>query len=155
MSNNIMKTVGGIIALTIAFLVFPLIMASSHEVHTDEESSAYQVVTGVGETTAPVTLTRSLYDADTNNVESITNTWSGTETAVASSYVSATKVLTVGGLVASGTRTLTIAYDYDATTGYTGLGEMIDLAPFIIFMAILLSGVALLWGAVKQFKGGG
>jgi len=154
MGSNVMKIVIGIVGLTISFLVFPIVMSSAHTIHTDEEVATYTKATGAGETTVECLLTRSLYDSDTNNVVSIANTWAGTETAVASSYVSATKALTVGGLVASGTRTLTITYEYDATTNWTGLGDMIDLSPFILFMAILLSGISLVWGAVKEFGGG-
>ena len=140
-----------IISIMIMFIMFPLILDSTHDVRTDEEVDTFAAIsTGVGETTANVTLTRELWDEETTSVTTITSTLS--ETPTASSYNSTTQALTIAGLVSSNTRTFTVAYDYGALDDYTGMDSMAGMAPLLIFMGIFIAIIGGLYSGYKNFK---
>jgi len=143
----------GIIMIMVSFIVFPLVMTGTHEVRTDPATATGNVTTGGGITTGTVSLAGNggLYQDSTDSITSLTSDL-GTDTPTASSYNVATDVLTVGGLTAASTRTVTVAYEYDATTDYTGLGSLTSLAPTLVFLALLFSGVGIVW---SSFKGRG
>jgi hypothetical protein len=101
---------------------------------SDPATEAFIVATGGGVTTGNVTLSYDLFQAVTAEVTSITSTV-GTDTPVATSYVEATKVLTISGLTASTSRTLTIIYT--AETEDTG---MRTAGPYLLF---LVFGIAI------------
>ena len=103
-------------------------------------------------TTADIVLTYDLYEAGVGNVESITST-EGTDTPTADSYVEATKTLTVGGLIASATRTLTTTYETESMNIYTGLGSIIKVAPLIVFIGLLAGGGYGLFKGVQGMRG--
>src|SRR4030042_674822 len=78
----------------------------------EEQSQGFAVVTGVGASTANVTLSSDLYQDDTAEVTSITSNETG-DAPVASTYTAATKVLLVSGLESSKNHSLTIDYNAD------------------------------------------
>lgn len=143
-----MKAAFGIIMIFVAFTIFPMIMTASHDVLTDDHTVSANVSTGVGETTGSVTLTKGLYGDSTEYVDSITSDYAS-DSPTASSYASATKVLTVGGLVASYNRTLTVEYEYDQTTEYTGMASMAKIGPTILFICLLLGGAGMVYAEVR------
>jgi hypothetical protein len=145
------KGVLAILGIIICFSFFPMMMDSAHEIRTDVQVDSLASVTGSGETTDDVTLNRALYDANIANITTITSTL-GTDNPAASTYVLATRALTVGGLTASGTRTLTVTYEYSATDEYTGLGEMVDFSPMFIFMGIIITALMAGYAGYKHFK---
>lgn len=142
-----MKYLVGIILLFVAFQFLPMFMTSIHDTVTSEASTSVAVATGVGVTTGTVTLSNGLYNGDIVNVVSISssNATAG-DVPVAVSYASATDILTVGGLGASATRTLTVAYDWESTSQYTGFGDILMLAPIIVVLMLIGS---LFWKKVK------
>ena len=135
--GNAMKVVIGIIGIVIAMVVFPIIMSSTHDVQTDNRTELFAgVVTGGGETSANVTLTKQLYNDDVAYVTSITSSLI-TDVPVASSYNSGTKALTVGGLTAASSRTLTVNYENNALVDYTGMGAVVGITPLLIWVSII------------------
>ena len=116
----------GLIGLFILIILFELPMNAVHNIQTDAYTQAEagvstshvdifeDVATGVGVTTADVVLSNALWADAVANVVSITSTH-GEDTPTADSYVSGTKTLTVGGLIESQTRTLTVTYKYKDT----------------------------------------
>jgi hypothetical protein len=146
------KVVVGIIAIVVLMIMFPLVMSATHDIQTDEQTDSELTLTG----TPPagvVTLTKALFSGDTDHVVSLIG--NGTEdpgdiTAV--SYVTATKVLNVTGVDDS--TKLTVTYDIDALTEYTGMGAMVGLTPLLIWIAILGSVIGGLFFALKgRFAG--
>lgn len=140
----------GIIMVAVMFVLFPIVMDSSHELQTDSLTQAEAaVVTGVGETTADVVLDEALWSDSNAYVTSVTSD-NGADTPVAGTYVAGTQTLTVTGLAASDTRTLTLVYEYDGLTDYTGMGQMVAVAPLLLFMGVL---GAMVFGLYKGFSG--
>lgn len=155
--GGIMAIVMAVIGIMIAFIMFPTVMDSANDAATDPQTDALTSTTGVGETTDTVTLTQPLYDDSVTNITSITST-NGADTPAASTYASATRILTVSGLAASGTRTFTILYAADATSNYMGLKEMIQISPMMILILIIFAILGGMWvtfsGTAKQMLGG-
>jgi len=132
-----MSTVMLIVGIAVSVLFFPMVLSSMDSIQFASNTGTYAAVTtGVGETTADVVLSTALYNDDNGHVTSITSTV-GTDVPVAGTYVAATKTLTVTGLTASESRTLTVIYDSDNLSDYTGLGTIVSLSPLIIWLVIL------------------
>jgi len=141
----------GIIGISICLIIFPIVMDSAHSIQTESQADSYNVTTGAGETSADVTLTRDLW---AHNVTAVTNFTSteATDVPVASSYVEATRALTVGGLAESKTRTLSVTYDTDRLGGYVGLSSLAGVMPLIIFIGIFFGSGASIYSGVKNLR---
>lgn len=140
----------GIVMVAVLFVLFPIVMDSSHTLQTDVEvETEAAVATGVGELTADVVLTYGLWGASNTAVTSITSD-EVTDVPVAGTYVDATKTLTVTGLVAEDSRTLTITYEYDGLSDYTGMGAIVAVAPLLLFLGVI---GAVIGGLYTGFKG--
>ena len=146
----------GIIAIAIAFIIFPIVLDAAGSVlsHSNDVKQTDEVTTAVAVTTADVVLEHELYEADVLNVVSITSTL-GTDVPTADSYVEATKTLTVSGLTADTTRNLTITYETESMGVFTGLGSIVKVAPLIIFIGLLAGGGFGLFRGVTAMRGGG
>lgn len=127
----------GIIMVAVMFVIFPIVMDSAHTLQTDVEvQSEAAVTTGVGEVAADVVLTHALWNADTAYVTSVTSD-NVADTPVKGAYTAGTKTLNVTGLAESDTRTLTITYEYDGLTDYTGMGALVAVAPLLLFLGVI------------------
>lgn len=147
--NRIMGIVMGIIGIVIVFIMFPLIMDSSHDIQTDDYTQAEaSVTTGAGETAADVVLTKALYDDDNTWVTSVTSS-EGTDTPAVGTYTAATKTLNVTGLAESTSRTLTIVYEYDGLTSYTGMSAFVGLTPLLVLISIIAVVIGGTWFAMS------
>lgn len=147
--QKIFGVVIGIIGIAVVFIIFPMVMDSTHDVQTDRyvETEA-AVATGAGETSAGVVLTYELYNNVNTSVISITSD-EGTDTPAAGTWTESTKTLTVTGLAAEDSRTLTITYEYDALTGFTGMGAFAGIIPLLILVAIVAVLIGGIWSSVK------
>ena len=110
---------------------------------TNDTSQDFEVTTGVGVTSANVTLSYNLYQEALAEVQSISSNDTD-DTPVATTYTDATKVLLVSGLDDSTVRALTI--DYYAETDSTVMRVLGPFLPFLIFGFLLMATV---WGVVK------
>lgn len=147
--NRIGPVIFGIIGVAILMVIFPIIMSSTHDLKTDQYvQTAAAVATGAGEVAADVVLTEDLYNDDTGSIISITSN-NVADTPVAGTYTAATNTLNITGLAASDTRTLTITYEFDALTDYTGMSAMVGMTPLLIWVAILAIVVGGTWFAMK------
>jgi len=155
MNRNILAMVMGIIAIAIAFVVFPIVMDATQDLLTHEGSTWEEdvVVTGEAETTGAVVLNYALLDDDVANVTSITST-EATDVPVADSYVAGTKTLTVSGLTASKTRTLTTTYKTLSQNVFTGFGSIAAVAPLIVFVGLLFSGGFAMYKGIQGMRTG-
>jgi len=139
----------GIIMVAVMFVLFPIVMDSSHELQTDVYTQVEAaVVTGVGEVAADVVLDEALWDDSTTHVTSVASD-NVADTPAVGTYTAGTQTLNVTGLAASDTRTLTVIYEYDALTDYTGMGQMVAVAPLLLFMGVL---GAMVFGLYKGFS---
>lgn len=139
-----MKIAFTIIGAIIVLLLFGTMLGGIEEAQTDEREDAFgAVVTGGGITVADVVLLGDLYDGDILNVVSITSTL-GTDVPLSNAYVPGTNTLTVAGLTAAQTRTLTVTYQIDALTNYAAVGSFFGFTPLLIGVAV----VAIIAGAI-------
>ncbi len=133
-------------SLVIGAILIILLMAAGLTAITNFRSAAYVephvVTTGGGITTADVVLTQSLFDDDTSFV-TVTSNVTG-DAAIPSSYVAATKILTVGGLLASESHYLYVTYRYGQLTSYWGA----DLAARTWPIFLILGIIGIIVGAV-------
>ena len=106
------------------------------------------VVTGVGETEADVVLSQELFGDHTSNV-TITSDNEG-DAPIPDTYISASQTLTVSGLNASDTRTLTITYKIDALVDYFGAGIGARVWPVFIILGIIGLVAAAVYNATKH-----
>ena len=143
-----MTAVFGIVMIMVAFIMFPMIMTSTQDIITDEAIVTESVTTGPDNSC--VDLDEDLYDDDIDNVESITSD-NIADDPDAVSYYTGNNSIVIDGLNPDDTRTLTITYLYDATTDFTGLGDLSAIAPTILMVALIGVGVAMLY---RSWKGG-
>ena len=139
---KIFGIVGAFFGVILLFAAMPTFMGSLDEVKVDPVTQAFETVTtGVGELTADVVLTQDLYGNRTTSVNTVTSD-NVLDTPVASTYASATNTLTVSGLVASDTRTITVNYNVDALSDWTMMSMLIGWAPalFVIGVFALIGG---------------
>lgn len=149
MSNRPVQAIFGLILIFIAFILFPMVMSGTHEVRTDDATQSGNITTGVGATTGDIVIAHGgLYNDSTDSVTSVSSS-NGGDTPAASSYTAATDTLTVSGLEASKTRTITVAYEYNAISDYEGMEETTSIAPTVLFVALLLSGVMMMWHSIR------
>ena len=139
----------GIIMVAVMFILFPIVMDSSHELQTDSYTQSYNSTTGVGELTDDVVLTEALWSDSNTYVTSVASD-NVADTPVAGTYVAGTQTLTVTGLVASDSRVLTLVYEYDGLTDYTGMGAIVAVAPLLLFLGVI---GAVIGGLYVGFKG--
>jgi len=149
--SDVLKIAIGIIGIAICLIIFPIVMDSAHAIQTESQADSYNVTTGAGETSADVTLTKDAWAYNVTAVTKITST-EATDVPVASSYVKATKALTIGGLAESKTRTLDVTYDTDRLGDYVGISSLAGVMPLIIFIGIFLGSGAAIWSGVKNLR---
>lgn len=134
-----------VISIAIAFVIFPIIIDSTHDLQTDTKTQVINSVTSA-DGTATLTLQYDVYDDDVDSVVSITST-------VASDTVLVTDVdgksVSVSGLKTGESRNLTVKYDTPALTQYQGLQQIVNITPFLVFIIIFLG---LVGGGYAIFK---
>ena len=130
------NTIIAIVVIGILAIMFPLILDGSDTILRDNDTDIEANVTAAAGS-GTVTLANPLYDGSVNFVTSVASS-SGTDTPVASTYSTSNKQLTITGLAFAGTRTITTVYRYDLTDDYTGLSEMVEVAPLMIWIGIII-----------------
>lgn len=133
-----MKMAITIIGVILVILLFGTMMGGITNARTDERTDAFgAVVTGGGVTTTDVTLVADLYGDDILNVVEITSDL-GTDVPLVNAYNPATNALTVHGLTASQTRTLSVVYKYDALIGDSATaGMFMGFVPLFVVIAVV------------------
>ena len=138
-----MKVVMTIVGVILVLLLFSTMLGGIEAAQTDVRTDTFgAVVTAPAATTAPVVLVADLYDGSVLKVDSVTSDL-GTDVPLVDSYVAATKTLTVRGLTADASRTLTVVYKYGALTGDSAAaGTFMDFLPLFIIIALVVIVVA-------------
>jgi len=149
------KSAGAILIgiITIWLLLGPFQSAITDGIHDWRSSSTTEnfiVATGAGVTSQNVTLGHDLFQAAASEIISVTSS-NVTDAPIASAYSESTKNLTVSGLVASISRTITVVY-YAETDDTV----MRAIGPFL--SVLLFGGCAFaimfgMWQSVGKGKG--
>ena len=106
-----------------------------YDFRTEERTNTFSTTTGLGETTANVTLFDDLYDCDLGSVDIDSD--NSTDNPVASSINCTTREMTVTGLSANVTRALDVTYDIDALGAFDSINTLLDRLPFIWMLMII------------------
>jgi len=122
----------------------PFVFTAIDNSITDEYTQSFAgVATGGATYIEDVTLGRAMYNDDTSSVSSISSNDTD-DSPTADSYNSVSRVLTVSGLDASTTRTLTIVFMIDSPTLPTGAASFLALFRwFFVFIVIGMAGGAI------------
>lgn len=141
MQNRWIYVIIAVIMISIAALIFPILMDGGDDILRDNQTDTGTNVVNTGGS-GTMTLSQPLYDDSVDWVTTMTSNV-GSDTAVASTYNSTTNLLTMTGLVgtpmAAGTRNITCTYQYDNTDGFTGLKNVVEVAPLIAWVGIIFS----------------
>lgn len=114
-----------------------------YDFRTDLRTDELTATTGVGATSANVTLLDDLYGNDIGTVSITSNVT--TDVPTASSYNSTSRALDVSGLTASTARTLEIDYDVYALGGNNAVDTLLDWVPYIWIIIIAVFPLAALY----------
>lgn len=143
-----MKAVFAVLGVILILGMFGVAMTGIDDARTSERTDAFAaVVTGGGITTADVELVADPYDDDILQVESITSD-NVLDAPLPDAYVTATNLLTVRGLAAADTRTLTVVYNYG--TQDRSVNTFLGMVPLLIGAAILMILVGAGWAAFSH-----
>lgn len=127
-----------IILVAVVLWLLPLsdmVYAYRTEPVTDEST----LDTGVGETTADITLDNFVYDDD---IDTISVSSSISEVPAVSSYNGTTKTVSIASLTADDSRTLSITYDVDVITDNDAINTLLDRSAWIWMLTIITFPVA-------------
>jgi hypothetical protein len=134
----------GVLVIVLAFIMLPVLLGSFDDISrapADDSANVTTAATTIGN----ITLQHILYSHDIDNVDYITSN-NTADAPIADSYIQ--PQLAVEGLDQNANRTLTVYYftertDYDIAT-------LSNITPFILFLCLLLSGIALCWRAASS-----
>lgn len=129
-----------IVAAAILFMI--PISAAIYDFRTDLREDTFTSPTGVGVTTANVTLLKPVYDDDTETIDFLSDL--ATDIPAYSSYNSTSRQLGISGLTANTTRILTVSYDIDALQGSDAINTVCNIIPYIWMLCIIAFPMAAL-----------
>ncbi len=133
---------GFLILFTAVFLWLLPITTAIYDFRTDVRTDSFAHETLLGETTANVTLTKPVYDSDTNTIDILSSI--STDSPAYASYNGTSRLLGIDGLVASENRTLTVSYDIDALEASDAINTLMDNLPYIWLICIAVFAPAAL-----------
>jgi len=139
-----MRILYAFFVIVVAAILFMLPLTTAiYDFRTDLREDTFNNTTGVGETTANLTLFKPIYDDDTGTVGILSSI--STDTPLYSSYNATSRLLGMTGLADNSTRVLTISYDIDALEGSDAINTIMDIIPFIWMMVIIAFPMAALY----------
>jgi len=134
-----------LVMMTTAILFLLPVSAGIYDFRTDVREDSFSVTTGVGVTSANVTLIKALYDDDISTATALSD--NTTDTPTVNAYNTVTRALTIGGLQSETTRGVTVSYDVYALTGGGAIDTLISridliwLICLIAFPAVALAAI--------------
>ena len=148
-----MKGVFILLGALLLIILSPFAISSVHDARvTTYEESFTSISTAAGVTSTNLTLSLDLFADSISNITSETSNITG-DVPSSSNYTSAINRLTVGGLLASNTRTLVIEYEIanpDLAEDIPSMDAILLVVIFLYFIMIL----GLIAGAIwSYFKG--
>lgn len=145
----------GIIFIAVGLIIFPVVLSGTSAALTTQNAYTETDEITTDNTSGyigSINLTQTLWNGAVAEVTSITSNVS--ETPVADNYSSPTLNLT--GLTTNGTRTLTTVYDYPSVLDgdYTGLLQILKIAPLLVLIAFVTAGVIAGFFGIKTMTRG-
>lgn len=135
----------GLILIVIGFILFGTLLTSIDSWAYAETSTARTIITG-GNTTGVMSLGSPLYDENLDNVVTLASSLA-TDDPAPYAYTDTGDVLTVSGLTASNTRTITATYQTERTDSV--LSTLQPFIPFFVLLMFLAAGGGLIWSSVR------
>ena len=118
------------------------ITAAIYDFRTDVQEDSFTSDTAVGQTTDNVTLSKVLYDNDTQTIDILSSI--SDDVPAYSSYNGTTRLLGISSLSANTTRTLTVSYDVDALSASNAINNFLDAISWIWLLCIAVFPMAAL-----------
>lgn len=144
-----MKSLVIVFAALLVVVSFPFLFRAVENARVDQVTQTFSgLTTGAGGYTSNATLSIGLYSANITQVRSISSNVSA-DSPSAASYSSASRLLTINGLVPSTTRTVSIVYNISSSI----VADYIGISAFLTFYVWLIVFICLglLVGAVYAF----
>lgn len=133
--RKVLSAVIAVVAIAIAFVVFPIITDATTDLLTDEYTQTVASATAV-DGKYQATLSHDVFDNKTGSVLSVTSN-EATDNPVVVSVNE--KQVTISGLDSSeATRDLTIKYQSGALGDYVGLEAIVKITPMLIYVVMIL-----------------
>ena len=126
-------------AVMLAFFA-PFVISSNNDFRTLEYTAPYIAPTAPGVTTADVVLTEELFNEATANIVISSN--NPDDAPLPFEFVGVTNTLTVSGLAADDTRTLTIVYKISALGDYFGSEIVTRIWPTFYILCLIALAAA-------------
>ena len=146
--GRMMLVLGAVVTLVFGMVLAPTVLGAVHDTATDAATDTFSgVTTGASETTKTVTLSKDHYHSDTTHITVSSDNANDSPTVDA--YDPNTRQVTVGGLAASATRTLTVGYEVDALASYAGASSILGLIPLLFIVGLLALAGGML---MRQFR---
>ncbi len=138
-----MRIFNGFLIVFVAVLLWLLpVTGAIYDFRTDSRTDTFLQETLPGETTANVTLTKPIYDDDTNTIDLLSSI--STDSPAYASYNATSRLLGIDSLAASENRTLTVSYDIDALNASPAISTLMDNLPYLWLICIaVFPGAAL------------
>ena len=137
-----------LIVLLDIFLWFLPYQSAIYDFRTDIQTDYFETATAVGVTSANVTLSKELYDDDTQTF--VLNSDLATDDPTLSTYNGTTRVALIAGLTGNTTRELEVQYDAPSFEETGGLSTFLDVVPWFWMLILVMFPVAALayiwWG---------
>lgn len=128
-----------------------------YDFRTYEQIDEFTVATAVGVTADNVTLSKELYDNDTQTI--VLNSDLATDSPILSTYNATTRVALVTGFTDNTTRTLEVLYDAPAFDESGALSTFMDNLPYFWMLVLALFPPAAIayiwWGKIRKLWSGG
>lgn len=137
----------GLVLIVIGFILFGALLTAFDGMVYSEVTTSRTVATGVGVSNSTMVLGHELYNANLDNVSDISSTL-GTDDPAPGAYDDNTDTLTVTGLTASSSRTISV--DYNTARSDTYIELLQPYLPFFILLIFLGAGGGLVY---RSFKG--
>ena len=130
-----------LIILGAVFLFLLPVTAAVLAFRTDLREDTFPKETIATEVTGNVTLTRPIFDDDTNTITILSDL--STDAVIFASYNTTSRRLDMTGFTPSENRTLTVTYDIDALVDNPAINTLMDILPYFwILMIIGFPGAA-------------
>ena len=141
-----MKIVITLFGVALILMMFGGLMTAIHDFRGSNFTEPHIVATTAGQTSVNITLAADVMDGDNTNV-TVTST-NSLDAPVPFAYDAATRQLTVNGLNASDTRTLTITYPVAQLDAFTDIA--VKLMPAYIILACICAVAGVCYLAFKR-----
>jgi len=146
-----MKVLLILVAVLVIFAGMGAFMDAIQDFQTDRSTQDFFVQTS-GDNSTGVQLSTALWNSNIANA-SVSSNNTG-DAPVVAAYTGTNRLLTVGGLATTADRILTVTYDTDGLTSYSGVSEGVEHIPLAVVAALIVVAlgavVAVLVGIVKR-----